>query len=131
MKKLLIILMLALVSDSAMAEWTVVFGKDNTNETVYADFATIRKAGNKVKMWTMYDYKTAQEISLYKYLSYKFQWEFDCQEEQVRSLYAFFFSGNMGNGDLVARGGEPTKFIPILPGTCVEFYWKIACKQKK
>ena len=131
MKKLLIILMLALASASAMAEWTPVAWNDEIGLTVYADFATIRKAGNKVKMWAMYDYKTAQEIGLYKYLSTKDLWEFHCQEEEFRVLYAIYFSGNMGNGDSVARGGEPTKFIPILPGTCVEFYWKIACKQKK
>ena len=120
MKKLLIILMLALASASAMAEWTDVAGNDEVGATVYADLATIRKAGNKVKMWTMYDYKTAQEISLYKYLSYKSQWEFDCKEEQQRNLYISYFSGNMGNGNPVFSFDDPSKFIPIAPGSVGE-----------
>jgi hypothetical protein len=56
MKKLLLILMLV-VSSSAMAEWVWV-GKSE-GFTTYVDPTTVRKSGNKVKLWRLTDYKTA------------------------------------------------------------------------
>jgi hypothetical protein len=48
MRKLILILLLAVLSSSAMAEWIKVGANDNS--TIYADPATIRKEGNMVKM---------------------------------------------------------------------------------
>jgi hypothetical protein len=49
MKKLLLTLVLAVVSSSAMAEWVGVGKKENFFS--YVDSATIRKLGNMVKIW--------------------------------------------------------------------------------
>ena len=52
MKRLLITLLLAVLSTSAMAEWVQTSESDNL--TAYADhLKPIRKVGDKVKMWTM------------------------------------------------------------------------------
>ena len=131
MKKLLIILMLALASASAMAKWTVLSVNDKTGVTEYADLAKIRKVGNKVKMWTMHDHKTAQERGLYKYLSIKMLWEFDCQEEEARNLSLILLSGNMGMGDVVFSNHDPTKFMPIVPGSVGEREWNMVCEEIK
>ena len=55
MHKAILMMLLAVVSSSAMAEWTVV--NENKEFIQYADLATIRKLGNKVKMWGLNDYK--------------------------------------------------------------------------
>jgi len=51
MKKLLLILILAIVSSSAIAEWFEVDTRRRVGLTAYADPTTIRKSGNKVEMW--------------------------------------------------------------------------------
>ena len=53
MKKLLLILLLAVVTSSAMAEWVEFTEDDEETLTVYADPDTIQKTGNIVKMWSL------------------------------------------------------------------------------
>jgi len=127
MNKLLLTLMLAVVSSSAVAEWVYVGTTDKS--TVYADPTTIRKSGNKVKMWALYDFNLVKEIGGNKYLSKKFQDEYDCKEEQERMLYFSEHSENMGEGDVVYVGYKlPDKnWTPIPPGSIVEGLWKFAC----
>ncbi len=88
MKILLLTLMLAIVSSSAMAEWVEV--GSNKTVTIYAHPTTIRKTTvNKVKMWSLYDYNTAQEPAGSRpYMSMKFQDEYNCKEEQSRIFYS-------------------------------------------
>jgi len=43
-----------------MAEWVEVSEGDSV--TVYADPSTIRKKGNTVKMWSLFDYHTPQQL---------------------------------------------------------------------
>jgi len=127
MKKLLLILMLTVVSSGAMAEWVEVGGNDNV--TSYADPTTIRKSGNKVKMWILLDFNSTQESATagHKYLSSKSQYEFDCKEEQRKLFYFSWHSENMGGGDTVYIGVEPQKNWPIPPDSIAETIWKFAC----
>ena len=126
MKKLLITLLLAVLSTSAMAEWVQI--NANNNSTTYVDPTTIRKVGNKVKMWTMHDYKTMQIYEGKYYLSNKSQFEYDCKNETSASVADLSFSDNMGSGQLVSsyykNGLNP---LPVSPGSIGEFVWKIAC----
>jgi hypothetical protein len=72
MRKALLILLLAVVSNSAVAEWVQVGG--NETAITYADPATIRKAGNVVTMWRLLDYTKARGIEGIKpYASVKAQ----------------------------------------------------------
>jgi hypothetical protein len=98
--------------------------------TFYYDPATIRKAGNKVKMWTLTDFKTALTGSGKAYMSGKSQMEFDCKEEQSRLLYLSTHSGPMGGGEVVSTFSDPGKWEPVGPGTIGEEEWKLACKKK-
>ena len=98
MNKLLLTLTLALLSTNAMATWTRVGRSDELGGggvTVYVDYDTIQKSGNKVKMWTLKDYKAEQETGGVKYLSFKIQKEFNCDDGQNRYLTHLVFSGNM------------------------------------
>jgi len=55
MRKAILMMLLAVASSSAAAGWVEV----NSDETVtvYADPATVRRAGNRATMWVLYDYK--------------------------------------------------------------------------
>ena len=52
-------------------------------------------------MWQLYDYKTVQTVAGDSFLSMKRFNEYDCTEERTRTLGYTWFSGNMGNGNVV------------------------------
>jgi hypothetical protein len=83
MRKTIFLMLLAVVSSSAAAEWVEVSKSETV--TVYADPATIRKAGDMVKMWTLSDYKTPDDV----HRSRVYQHEYDCKEWQIRLLLKF------------------------------------------
>ena len=126
MHKLLIAALLAVFSTNVMAEWTKV--SDTDNFTNYADFSTIRKSGNTVKMWDLIDFKVVQTLDGRHFLSMAGQDEFDCKAETTRQLAVITYSKNMRAGEVVFNSGamheEPR---PISPGTEGETLFKVAC----
>src|SRR5665647_2349544 len=102
MHKAILMMLLAVVSSSATAEWVGVSGDEAGTFTVYVNPATIRRAdNNKVKMWDLYDYKTGKEIAGKTFMSVESQSEYDCKEKQQRILYTTTHSENMGRGEIV------------------------------
>lgn len=129
MKKLILTLALAFISGEASAEWTKIGGSpDKGGYTAYVDLKSIRKAANRVKMWTLLDYQNEQRTLGATYLSEKIRREFDCEEEQMRILAFSLFSWNMEKGDLVRSYSQPQKWEKIRPDSMDEAEWKIACK---
>jgi len=130
MRKVLLMVLLAVVSNSAVAEWAFVSGNRGV-VTAYADLATIRKIGNKVKMWSMYDYSAVQEGADGKsFLSIKFQDEYDCKEEKIIGLASSFFSENMNRGEVVYSSYSPSNWRPVAPGSINESMFKVACTKR-
>jgi len=128
MKKLLLTLALVFISTDTMAEWTKVGESDRKGGyTAYADLASIRKAGNRVKMWILFDYKIEQKASGTNFLSEKIRREYDCAEEQMRVLAFSLFSWNMEKGELVRSYSQPQKWEEVQPGSMDEAEWKVAC----
>lgn len=124
----LLALTMTLISTSAMAEWTKV-GESSLNGgyTAYADVASIQKAGDRVKMWALFDYQTVQKTSGVEYLSERIRREYDCNQKQMRKLAYKFFSWNMEGGDLIRSYNQPQKWVPIPPDSVDEAEWKVAC----
>ncbi|MDO8465345.1 MAG: hypothetical protein Q7S46_08860 [Gallionella sp.] len=121
------------------AEWIIVGENKILGLTAYADPDTEtvptngkkeKKNGDKLKMWRVYDYKTIQEASGYKFISAKFQNEYDCKEEKVRLLVNTAFSGNMGVGEVIFTNTDAGKWQPAMPGSIDEAMWKFACRKK-
>ena len=128
MKKLVVLLLL-MVSTSVFAEWTEVGGNDVI--TAYADFGTIKRKGNKVKMWSLLDLKTVQEVAGKKYLSVMSRNEYDCEEETSRRLDFYEYSGNMRNGEIVWSSTNIKKeTVSIIPESIEEGTFNIACGKK-
>ncbi len=125
MSKTILLLLLMLASQSAMAAWTEI--DDNSDFAVYVDFSTIRKFNNKARMWSMYDYKQAPASDGFVYRSMKFQYEFDCQNNQARMLAFSLYSENMGEGDLVYSDSKVGKWEAVIPGSVYESRWKGIC----
>ena len=128
MKKLLLTLALTFLSTSTMAEWTKVGESDKKGGyTAYTDLASIRKAGDKAKMWALFDYKVVQKASGVEFLSEKIRREYDCKEKQMRVLAYSLFGWNMESGDLIRSYSQPQKWAAVQSGSIDEMEWKIAC----
>lgn len=130
MRKVILMLLLAMVSSSAMAEWIMVDSGDTS--TTYADPTTISKAGNIVKMWWLDDFKKADTAANGKaYMSMKGQDEFDCKEEKSRQLHFSFYSELKGGGEMVYNEIlKHPKWYPVSLGSAGADLWKIACGKK-
>lgn len=139
MRKAILILLLAMVSSNAAAEWEEWFVPNrnlsqwvvaNYTEavTVYADAATIRKSGNMVHMWDLTNFQTGKALGGEKRaLSFKKEQEYDCGRQQARILYISWHSENMGGGEIIGSDRTISGWRPILLGTILERLWKTAC----
>jgi hypothetical protein len=125
MGKAILIVLLTVVSSSAVAEWTV-FGH-NDEFIGYVDSASISRAGNLVRVSSLIDYKTVKTESGKAYVSVKAQHEFDCTEGQVRKLFLSEHSETMGNGEIVSYSYKAGTFEPIQPFSILEALWVVAC----
>jgi hypothetical protein len=128
MRKMILILLLAVVSSNAMAEWVAV--NRNKYATGYADPATIVKDGNIATMWSLVDCKTITRfIGGSPFMSIKSQEEFDCKEKKLRTLVYTLHSGRMGEGEVVFSDSNPSKWASALPENGMGDFLKIACGQ--
>ena len=128
MHKAILMMLLAVVSSSASAGWVVVGVHDTS--ILYADPASIHRAGYRVKMWALLDFKTTQQDSANPrngYLSEIAQFEYNCKEQRARRFYYSLHSRHMGRGKVVSSDSDPSKWEPVLPGSENEILREFAC----
>ncbi len=125
-----LITLLVLSSGPAYAEWELLYRHDDRGETMYVDTDTIRRKGDVVKWWELYDHKTVQTDAGHSYLSSKVQREYDCAEERNRTLAYTWFSGHMGSGTVVYNSSNKGKWAPVAPGSVGQALWKAACNKQ-
>jgi hypothetical protein len=130
MRRFVAVLILAMFSAPATAEWVRI--GENNRSIAYAD-TDIRKSGDTVVFWVLFDYKSVQEsrLSGRRYLSEKAQREINCQFEKDRVLFFTWHADHMGNGVVVYTGKKPTDWEPTSsPGSYGNAFWKFACGKK-
>ena len=128
MPKAILILLLAAVSNGAAAEWVNV-STDDSGSTIYADPSTIRKVGNRVKMWVLFDYRKATLDAGDKIMSKRKHEEYDCKKKQIRLLYLSKHTGRFTEGKVVYLNDIPyNKWVPVVPGSVLEDLWRYACR---
>lgn len=128
-----LITILLLSVEPVDAEWVDVGGKVEeglTVYTVYVDPDTIRRNGDVVTLWALFDYKTIQSIVGGPWLSSKARREYDCVKERVRLLGFTTFSGNMGSGEAVYSNLDETKWESVAPDSLDRNLWEVACSMK-
>lgn len=123
-----ITLLVLLSSGPAYAEWVQI---DTTDEgmSTYVDPTTIRRKGDLVKMWHMFDEKIADNFRGSTFLSIRAQNEYDCAEERSRRLASSYHSGNMGSGKVVATSDE-SKWASVAPRSVGQALWAFACDKQ-
>ena len=128
MCKAIVMVLLAVVSSSATAEWVEIFRDESY--TRYYDPATVSQAGNMVKMWDLFDFKAAKVVDGKPFMSAKSQFEYDCMEQRMRSLHTSGYSGNMGAGEVVFSNSNPLEWRPIRPGAIGAKLMELACGKR-
>jgi hypothetical protein len=125
MKKLLLTLILVFASTSAIADWTKVGVEDES--TIYTDTSTIRKKGDLIKIWSLYDFKEAKNMSGKTYLSMEKQYEIDCAKGLTRAMYIIYYAQKMGGGEKGAFDYPPKQWQPVAANSAGESILKSAC----
>ena len=120
--KLLIALALCAISVSAAAQDWVHLGRGGGIEH-YADRQSISTDGKLVSAHVLEDYKKTRTARIpktkerKKYKSSVILAHFDCKEEKWGFTEATDYSGNMGQGEAVARSKHRLMLETIDPGT--------------
>jgi hypothetical protein len=123
------LLTLLVSSGPACAEW-MSLGASDSGTTVYADPVTIHREGDQVKMLVLFDFKTKQTKADVSYLSAQAQMEYDCAEQRFEGHAVLYFSGNMGNGQLLDRSSGTGKRLRVSAGSLDHDLWKLACGKR-
>jgi hypothetical protein len=133
MRKIILMLLLAVVSSSAMAEWVYDGESDwiyvgRTDEsTVYFNSAKIRKTVNRTIMWELFDYDIPQK-NIAPHMSEMSQIEFDCKAELYRGLDVSYHSKPMGAGKAVyIEKIDSMGWYRIPPDSIIATIFKQAC----
>jgi hypothetical protein len=122
----LLITLLLLSSGPAYGEWVWIDKDAQAGSTLYVDFDTIRRKGDLVKLWALYDIDTVKADSP---LSFKELREFDCTEERHRLLAGSVYSEHMGKGNVVQSISETSTWYPVEPDSIPQKLWKAACSK--
>jgi len=122
MKKLFVALLMGFASTAASADLLQL--SSNEKEVAYAEKNTVKKSGDVVSMWSLYDLKRTQYIARKPYQSIKYQMEYQCKKQQVRIRGWKYYSGQMGEGELIYKDAFTDIWTPI---TGVEPEWHFAC----
>ena len=125
MSRLLLTIVLSVISTSVLAEWTLVNSEDSFES--YVNLDTIRKDGDKAKIWNMINYKVRNGRP---YLSESSLLAFDCKEETLRVLSLNRFKKEMGMGEVTSSDNSPGELVYVSPGSYGEKLLKTACGKK-
>src|ERR1035437_6313004 len=127
MNKLIFMLLLAVLSSSAMAKWVELEAANFDNKTTYVDPSSIRKTGNIVTMSFIWDFKTAQTYDDKQFMSVKIQEEYNCKKEQFRMVHQSLHSEPMDTGqEIFSKSYSDNKFEPIS-GSAHQSLLRMAC----
>ena len=128
MKKILVLLLL-MVSTSLFAEWTEVV--TYVPVTIYVDYQSIIRIGNKVEMSFLQDYKSVYTVGNIRMLSVKSRGEYFCEENKSRLLNYYWYSENMGQGNIVFGKDNVNDESRTVTGISFDDgLFKIACGKK-
>lgn len=120
MRKAILIMLLTAWSSSAVAGWIKIGGNDDT--AAYTDPTAYIKESDRIKIGVMYDSKSARTAGEYTFSSSKQQFECDCKKAQHRRLSVYFYSENMGEGEMVFSYVNPGEWESgsrsLIGGVC-------------
>lgn len=100
--------------------WTL-HGK-NPQTRLYLDLSSLSRAGANWKIWTLWDYTSRSEITLF---------HFNCSNRTLAAVQGTKYSSAAGTGDVVdsfAMKPEKTNLRDVTPDSFGELVLDVACK---
>jgi len=124
MKKLIFVI-LVILSQSAIAGWTLV-STNETGEKYYVDFSTRKFNGSFVQVWVYEDWiETFRDT-----LSIKLHTEYDCTNATSSILYTTAYSGHNLSGKVIVDETILRKsWFKILPDSSGMKVFKTVCQR--
>ena len=120
-------------SVTVASEWIRVMETGPVEErfVTYAGPATISRSGDIVRMSSVIDSTIADDAASQRHrVSWKDEWEYDCETRKTRPVQYTEYSGRMGTGEKMFSyklAAAVFKWITVKPGSVSEALWKIAC----
>ena len=115
------------IRSSVSAEWDYIARAADRSSATYVEGTSIKKLGDKVKLWEMLDYEEGRQLGSKEVLSFKSLKEHDCKEKKYRGLSVIFYSKNMGKGDIVYSNNDTRPWKSVITGSTNEASFKYAC----
>ena len=115
------------INSSVSVEWDYIARAADRSSATYVEGASIRKLGDKVKLWEMLDYEEGRQLGSKEVLSFKSLKEHDCKEKRYRGLSIIFYSKNMGKGVIVYSNNDTRPWKSVITGSTNEASFKYAC----
>jgi hypothetical protein len=129
--KIFFIVLLSLTGTYASATWVRVANNDIVTGYVNPTNITRTRQGDRVRVWELIDYKTAQNKNS-PYLSTMGQTEYDCTGIRLRILSLNAYAGKLAKGEIVnAVLNKSPDWTPVSPGGVTEVMWKVACNGRR
>jgi hypothetical protein len=136
MRNVILLIMLAAMSNSAFAKWEISSTSKDGLRSHYVDRDSILKKYDCVQMSILLDFKDTQRVeespSPMFYRSIEKQFDYDCRNMQYRMAAYRYYSDQMGEGDIVignSRSSEPG-WDKVVPDSTEADLWKVACDKK-
>jgi hypothetical protein len=118
-------------SVNAQGDRWVGVGRDK-DAVYYVDKQTLERTGSTVKVWTLQNYSTRQQIPVTKlgYRSVKEFFKFDCEKRTLEVLSRSKYSETSGKGDVIASRTWPEGLNtePVVPDTTGEGLLRFVCE---
>ena len=129
MKTLLLILSLLLITTNAYAEWTF-YGENGDNSVFFYDKSTLIRNGNKVKVWSYFNFspnnEKAKSLNMF---SARMLEEIDCVNQTLKRLSVHSFTEPDLNGDMSNDTKSNPTIVYIAPDSINTTLMKLACKK--
>lgn len=122
--RVLIYFLLFSVATPAWAGWMKVWESKTSGTITYFDSETIRKDGNLRRVWVLQELKTRGKNGE---MSRRALWEYNCPEEQFRSLQISFHTDPMAKGARLLTDTDPSDWQYIPPRTGGATLHKLVC----
>lgn len=110
MRKIILMMLLIVMSSSAMAEWDK-FGRTEKFDD-YIDPSSIIKTGNMAAVLNLRDYKTPESFGEITFQSVIERRQFNCKNSKVRLLNVYFYAEHMGVKEIYSQL-DPTPWRSI------------------
>ena len=133
MFKYLFLLMLAMMSGQACAEWTITPYASGGDGTYYWDAQHVKYHGSLLTIWIADDFGEAQ-ISKFKpgekYFALQEELELDCATAKSRMIDYIELSDHLGYGSVIFQDKQHTKWNIIDPDGLSYHVMTAFCKKK-